>query len=177
MIVSRSTCRRLLVALGLAVVSAMVPASCAMAADTADVRSSLRGLGLVPAPLFPATVPPRLRRSDAQLRGAERFTVTWDRGTAEDGLPIGFVSFGRAKASQLRSDLATARARGSHPRRVRIGSRRVWRLCGHLCGFEWREQRYTYFSLGIYYKNDAGGDLVARDERTLIASLESLVSS
>lgn len=176
MIVSRSTCRRLLVALGLAVVSAMVPSSAAIAADTADVRSSLRGLGLVPAPLFPTTVPPRLRASDAQLRGTERFTVTWDRGT-EDGLPIGFVSFGRGKASQLRSDLATARARGSHPRRVRIGSRRVWRLCGHLCGFEWHEQSYTYFSLGIYYKNDAGGDLVARDERTLLASLAPLVGS
>lgn len=169
--------RCFLVASGLAVAFAMVPASGAMAADTADVRSSLRGLGLIPAPLFPTTVPSRLRGSDAQLRGTERFTVTWDRGTAEDGLPIGFVSFGRAKASQLRSDLATARARGSHPRRVRIGSRRVWRLCGHLCGFEWREQSYAYFSFGIYYKNDAGGDLVARDERTLIASLESLVSS
>jgi hypothetical protein len=164
-IASRPTCRRLLIALGLAVAFAMVPASGVMAADTADVRSSLRGLGLVPAPLFPTTVPPRLRASDAQLRGTERFTVTWDRGTAENGLPIGFVSFGRAKASQLRSDLATARARGSHPRRVRIRSRRVWRLCGHLCGF------------GIYYKNDAGGDLVARDERTLLASLASLVGS
>jgi hypothetical protein len=86
-------------------------------------------------------------------------------------------SFGRARTSQLRSDLATARARGSHPRRVRIGSRRVWRLCGHIRGFEWREQGYTYFSLGIYYKNDAGGDLVARDERTLIASLASLTGS
>jgi hypothetical protein len=165
---------RLLVAFGCAVAFAIVPASAAMAAGTADVRSSLRGLGLVPAPRFPTAVPPRLRGSDAQLRGTESFTVTWDRGTAEDGLPIGFVSLGRAKASQLRSDLATARARGSHPRRVRIGSRRVWRLCGHLCGLEWREQSYTYFLLGIYYKNEA---IVARDERTLIASLESLVGS
>jgi hypothetical protein len=84
------------------------------------------------------------------------------------------VSFGRAKVSMLTADLAAARSRGSHPRRTRVGSRRVWRLCGHLCGFEWKEQNYTYFALGIYYKNDPGGDLVARDERTVVASLSLL---
>lgn len=149
-----------------------VPAA-APAADTADVRSVLRRLGLVPAPLFPTSVPARLRDAEARISGSERFTIVWDRGTS-DGLPIGSVSFGRGKRSQLTLDLATARSRGSRPRQVRVGSRQVWRLCGHICGFEWREQGYTYFVLGIYYRNDPGGDLVARDERTLIASLAPL---
>ncbi len=48
----------------------------------------------------------------------------------------------------------------------------VWRLCGHVCGYAWIEQRRYYGVYGIYYVGDEKGRTVARHQRTLIRKLE-----
>lgn len=70
--------------------------------------------------------------------------------------------------------MRTVKARGSRPVRTRIGSRSVYHMCGHVCGYEWHQDGLTYSVFGIYYSGDDTGSIVARDELATAARLTHL---
>lgn len=142
-------------------------------APTADVEAELRALQLDPPMLFPTALPARLRDADAELSTDSGVVVSWDRGEA-GGNRVGEMTLSRGSRSQLAQDLRTSRSRGYRPRRTKLGSRTVWRLCGHVCGYEWSEQGRTYGVFGQYYVGDEDGQTVARDARALIKRLAPL---
>jgi hypothetical protein len=122
-------------------------------ADTPQkVQQDLARAALTPPPLYPTTLPARIRDSDAELSITDGyFSVTWNRRGSVGGTRLGYLQFGRARRGQLAADLKTARRRGDHPRRVQVGRHRTWYLCGHICGFDWRHGQFTYQAFGIYY--------------------------
>jgi hypothetical protein len=163
-----------LVRLLIAVLPASVVAPAAAGAMTPQAaRAKLRVAGLHPAPLYPFRLPAAVRSSHASVSiTARQFSVVWDRGCCSaPGLNRGYLSLGRAGYGQLGSDLSVSRSRGFAPRRVRVGSRRVWRVCGHICGYDWQEQGFTYQAFGIYYAK-LGSE--ARDLRIIITRLRRL---
>jgi hypothetical protein len=122
------------------------------------VRERLASRGLQPPPLYPRERPARVADADTALRVVgSRFTVTWTRRVPSGPYAPGYLTFGRDKRSILSRDLKSVRLRGFKPYRVRIDGREVWRLCGHVCGYEWREDGCTYTAFGTYYVR-AGGD-------------------
>src|SRR4051812_29464079 len=107
-------------------------------ADTdQQVQATLRALQLAPPMLYPAVLPRRLRDADVTLSTEGPIVVSWDRGTvsASDDNRVGEIGLTRANRSQLREELHVARSRGYRPRQVRVGARKVWRVCGHICGY------------------------------------------
>lgn len=127
-----------------------------------------------PHALYPTRLPQRLHDADVSLSlRAPLYTVTWDRGS-DGGRPLGYVDLARSYASHLRVDLAQVRRRGFHPRRVVVGTRRVWYLCGHICGYEFVSGRYAYGVFGYYYTSDRR-DL--RDMRVILKTLKPVGSS
>jgi hypothetical protein len=44
-------------------------------------------------------------------------------------------------------------------------------VCGHICGYDWHEQRFTYQAFGIY---DANPGSEGRDLRLIITRLRRL---
>ncbi len=146
-------------------------------ADTdAEVQDRLRGLDLAPPMLYPSALPARLEEADVALSTEAGISVVWDRGrvSSTDDNRVGYIGLNRGHRSQLREDLRTARSRGYRPRRKRLRGRVVWRLCGHVCGYAWIEQRRYYGVYGIYYVGDEEGRTVARDQRALIRKLQPL---
>jgi hypothetical protein len=141
---------------------------------TASVRAQIRALELSPAMLFPTRLPSRPNNANASLDTSSYLTVLWDRGSLSNGYKIGYTSLARADRSELERDFATARRDGYKPRRVKVGKRYVWRLCGHICGYAWLEQGRTYEVLGIYYIGDEYGQTVAAAQRQIIRSLAPL---
>ncbi len=124
--------------------------------------------------LYPTVVPSRLADAEMRLVTEPGIAVVWDRGRTRD-VRIGYVQLLRRQRGALRDDLRTARSGGYRPRRVRVGRRTVWRLCGHICGYEWIEDGRAYGVFGIYYIGDENGSTVARDQRSLIRALAPLV--
>lgn len=155
--------------------AAVVPAT-ALGDSDEEVQETLRGLQLDPPMLYPSALPPRLRDAEVSLFTEAGIAVSWDRGTvsAEDDNRVGFIGLSRSEPSQLRRDIRSARSRGYRPRTVRLRGRRVWRLCGHVCGYAWIERGRYYGVYGIYYVGDESGATVARDQRTLIRALRPL---
>jgi hypothetical protein len=94
--------------------------------------------------------------------------------SGSDDNRVGFISLTRLPRGQLADDLRTSRSRGYKPRRVRLRGRRIWRLCGHVCGYAWIEQGRYYGVYGIYYVGDEDGQTVSRDQRRLIRNLRPL---
>jgi hypothetical protein len=118
----------------------------------ADVRARLIDADLSPRPFYPDRLPRLLRESDASIDvSRRRFPVTYDRGEAASGRPTGYVSFGRTRRRQLTDDFKLWRLRGYEPKRVLVGRVRAWYVCGHVCGYDFRAQRFTYQAFGVYY--------------------------
>jgi hypothetical protein len=126
--------------------------------------------------LYPASLPARLAAADVTLSTDAGIAVVWDRGqvSSEGNNPVGSIGLYRRPRNRLREDLRVARSRGGTPRKVWVGSRQVWRLCGHVCGYAWIEQRRYYGVYGIYYVGDETGSIAARDQRTIIRRMRPL---
>jgi hypothetical protein len=126
--------------------------------------------------LYPSTLPSRIHQADVTLSTDQGISVVWDRGTLSptDDNRVGYISLNRGDRSQLHADLRTARSRGYRPRRTTLRGRRVWRVCGHLCGYAWIEHRRYYGVYGIYFVGDEEGRTLARDQRTLIRALRPM---
>lgn len=139
-----------------------------------QARAALTALLLTPAALYPSVLPARLEGAGVQLDTSDGYTVIWDRGATVDQ-QVGFVALTRAQRSTLHSDLQVSRRRGHRPRRVRVGDRSVWHLCGHVCGYAWEQDGRYYGVFGVYYAADETGSMVASDERAIIRSLQPLV--
>jgi hypothetical protein len=155
--------RALLVAGGAVAVSA--------AAAFADTNTAVetRLARVEPSALYPTRLPERLQDADVSLsRHAHLYTVIWDRGL-DRGRPRGYVDLDRSYASSLRVQLAQSRRRGFHPRRVMVGTRRVWYLCGHICGYEFVSGRYAYGVFGFYYTRERKDE---RDMRAIVKALQ-----
>jgi hypothetical protein len=145
-------------------------------ADTnAEVQQQVRELKLSPLMLYPTRLPSRLANADVTLSTEGELSVAWDRGSAPRGHnQVGAIGLTRGPRSQLRDDLRTSRRRGYRPRRVALGRRHPWRLCGHVCGYAWVENSRYYGVYGIYYIGDEDGQTVDRDQRYLIRHLRPL---
>jgi len=132
---------------------ALMAAAPGAAADTpAGVRARLAHVALRPAPLYPTRLPLRIQDSNAALSFSDGgFDVTWTRRGVESGQLLGYLTLGRGSRRELSEDLRIARSRGFQPRRTRVGRFATWYLCGHICGYAWRAQSYTYSAFGIYY--------------------------
>jgi hypothetical protein len=159
-------------ACGAAMIAAMSGAS-AFAATNEEAREEVAGLD--PAALYPRALPPKLEDADVDFesKGAA-FSVTWDRGCCADdeGTRIGYIALSRAGKKQLKRDLEFSRARGFRPRKVTVGDRTVWYLCGHVCGYEFTRGRYSYGVFGIYYAESERS--VEKDMRRVLKALESV---
>jgi hypothetical protein len=140
----------------------------------AEQREALRDANLKPVPLYPRTVPKKLRRGqvDLEVRDRTRYVVTWDRGLRPNGIRRGYVMLSRLGPRALRTARRSARIRGFRPKRVRIRGRKGFWLCGHVCGFAWREQRRTFMISGIYYGRDSRS--FRRDARAVARMLRPL---
>lgn len=151
-------------------------AHAADAATDAEVRAQIKGLDLSPAMLYPSQLPSRLLDADAELSTDGNLVVSWDRGAVSDtdDNRVGYMSLTRAPRSQLAEDLRIVRRRGYRPRRVRVAGRRVWRLCGHVCGYAWIQSGRYYGVFGIYYVGDEDGQTLDRDQRSIIRRLAPL---
>lgn len=136
-----------------------------------DVRAKITDLRLDPSMLYPTSLPARLADADASLSLDGEVAVSWDRGAAENGLRTGWMGLSQRNRSALASDLRTSRRRGYRPRRTKIGTRRVWRICGHVCGYAWTEDRRTYSLYGVYYIGDEDGQALDRDMRFIVRRL------
>jgi hypothetical protein len=147
-------------------------AGTALAMTNADARDELHRLDIDPTPLYPTSLPSRLQRADVSLTTSGGYSVTWDRGATVDQR-VGYVELQRRRYGALRHDLRMVRTRGQTPRRRTIGRFHVWKLCGHICGYEWHYQHRTYSAAGIYYVND-GQRQVYRDMRVLVRRLRVL---
>jgi len=163
----------LLIALTIAAAAAMsAPAAAGTKQDTQAVIEQIGWMKLSPTMLFPRSLPPKLRRSKVTF-DADLVQVMWDRGTSGDRR-LGYITLSRAPKSRLADDLETVHARGDNPVRVKVGSRHVWKLCGHVCGYEWIQDAQAYGVFGIYYWDDPRGLRVAHDQRTIIRRLHHL---
>lgn len=152
------------------VVGACPPAASAVTPATAE--EELVAADLSPVPLFPPQLPARLRDANTSLKiRGQRFTVTWDRGDGSRGLPIGYVQFSRGPANALEANKRLARSRGFKPRTTRIDDRKVVFLCGHICGYSWRAQGFTYSVFGIYFQRPGAE---RPDQRAVIKALRVL---
>ena len=109
----------------------------------------------------------RSRRLDCHYPGN-----FWDRGCCADdeGTRIGYIALSRAGKKQLKRDLEFSRARGFRPRKVMVGERTVWYLCGHVCGYEFTRGKYSYGVFGIYYAESERA--VEKDMRRVLKALE-----
>jgi hypothetical protein len=171
----RTIMRRLRRRAWIALVVTLIAGAVRSAADTPQkVQHDLAKAALTPPPLYPTKLPARIKDADAKLSIANGyFSVTWNRRGSVGGTKLGYLQFGRARGGQLSADLKTARQRGNHPRRVKVGRFRTWYLCGHVCGFDWRYGRFTYQAFGIYYLQPGAE---RRDLKRLIASARPLAA-
>lgn len=146
----------------------------AVADSDEEVRAQIIDLQIDPPMLYPTALPTRLSGTDATLDLDSGVSVYWDRGAAENGYRVGGMGLARRDRSALARDLRQSRRRGYRPRRTRIEDRRVWRICGHVCGYAWVENRRTYSLYGIYYIGDEDGQTLDRDMRYVVRHLEQL---
>lgn len=143
----------------------------ASAATNEEARAEVADLD--PSALYPARLPERLEDANVTFdANGSSFNVTWDRGCCgKDGdTRLGEIGWNRFPARRMKQDFKLARSRGFKPRRKVVGGRKVWYLCGHVCGYEFKRGRYAYGVFGIYYTE--GGRRDERDMRAIIAALE-----
>jgi hypothetical protein len=141
--------------------------------DPPEARIELSAAKLTPPPLFPTSLPIRLRHTDVTLElSPPYFSIHWDRGLVRQSYPRGYVSLGRARYEAFDATLEQVHARGFQERAERIGSRVVLFVCGHVCGFVWREAGFTYQVFGDYPQSR--GDADEKDMRAIIRRLQPL---
>lgn len=140
--------------------------------DPLEARIELFAARLMPPPLFPTVLPRRVRRSDTTLAlSAPHFNVHWSRGFRD---ARGYLSLGRASYENFDATLEQVHARGFQERPERIGGRDVLYVCGHVCGFVWREGAFTYNVFGDYPQTR--GDADEKDMRAIIRRLQPLAA-
>ena len=147
------------------------------AGASADTNTSVqtRLARAEPGALYPTQLPERLQNADVTLsRHGHLYSVLWDRGI-RNGRPRGYVSLSRNQSGALHEALTVSRRRGFHPRKVTVGTRRVWFLCGHICGYEFVSGQYAYGVFGFYYNPHDRRDL--RDMRFVLKALQPLGAS
>ncbi len=145
----------------------------ALGTSTVAGGSQLLSAGLSQPIVYPSALPPGLGPdlADTSIHG-DFFSVEFDYpADPSANLPrAGYVTFSRNTYRLLSQDLNTARRRGFRPKQKTVGSRRVFYICGHICGYEWHENNYTYNAFGIGYA-DRSPNPVLGDLRLIIQSL------
>lgn len=139
----------------------------------AKARAELVAANLAPTPLFPSSLPARLRGAGAELRvTGPHFRFDWHRRLAGNKYG-GSLSLDRHTFNDLKEAFEYVRSRGGPPPRAeQVGSRRVIFLCGHICGYYWNEQGFSYSVAGQYFDDPKGADFA--DMRAIIRSLQPL---
>ena len=139
----------------------------------AQARAALVAAQLEPVPLYPSYLPARLRNAGTQLEVEDPYyQVSWNRRHA-DGEYGGSISFARGPDTDLDEAVAVVEARGG-PAVTQdvLGGRQVLFLCGHICGYYWREGEFTFHVAGQYFRPPAGDDRT--DMRSIVRSLQPL---
>jgi hypothetical protein len=173
----RSVVRPARAAAVLAVATSILVGPAVVHADTtADVEQELYALYLDPVPLFPTTLPKKLRGHDVDVElmhdeDADRYSVTWTLPPKDDGSYRGYIELSRNPKRQTAALLTSVRRRYGKPKRVTVAGRKVWHVCGHRCGYLWNQDGRSYGVFGIYFTGDPKGRKVARDQRALVRAL------
>lgn len=169
----RSQARMSLAQLGLLVVAVVLPATaCAATADQA--RQATIRARVSPLPLFPSALPRQLNDESHATsgHGHHGFDVDWVACCDSNGYLTVAIAFGRFTASSVDQALASNRATGHAPTRVRVGQRIVWRFTGDISfGYLWRERGYGYF---LSAHCCLAGHVTFGDLRRMLLSLQPL---
>ena len=140
--------------------------------DPPEARIELFAARLIPPPLFPTRLPRRVRRSNTTLTlSAPHFNIHWSRGFRD---ARGYISLARASYEAFDATLEQVHARGFQERPETIGGRGVLYVCGHVCGFVWREGAFTYNVFGDYPRTRGNSD--EKDMRAIIRRLRPLAA-
>ena len=155
---------------------ATAPTSAAVPGGTPDEgRAELVAADLQPTPLFPRELPLRLASAGTEVELIDdSFEVSWARRLAGDTYG-GSISLSRQPEDALDELIENNRVRGDPSHVEQIGGRRVLYLCGHVCGFAWLEDGFTYGVFGQYFQDPRGAD--ERDMRAIVARLAPLTET
>lgn len=148
----------------------LAPAS-ALAATNEQAEQQLFDLQLTPAALFPDDIPDRLVDADVTVsENRQGVGVRWDLpNLGDEDVNDGYLVLQRSGKKQFKATLKSANKKKLKPKRVKIGSLKAYRVCGHVCGYFWLKSGVAYSLFGMYYEEDL--PVLFADQRSLIASL------